>query len=357
MKILYLNNVMSVGGVTKCILKLCKEINKDIEVVVASHGGALLDEFSSRGIKHYQINDVEDKSPMNIIKNIKTLCRIVKSEKIDIIHSHHRMTTLLSKIVSKITNVKIIHTQHLCIEDKFKLTNVALSNVKTITVSEAAKRILKEKSNLDEKNIITIYNTIETENDNKEIDTRLLKLKKDGYFVIAQVSRAIDYKGVHDFLNVAKESIKDNDNLRFVFIGDGPEFENMEKYIQEENLQEYVYLLGSKNNVIEHLKHIDVLLLCSYIEGLPLAPLEAFSQGIPVIATNIDGTNEEIVDGENGFLVEMKDIQGFKSNILKLYNNKELLSRFKQNAYNKYENNFNVENYIKNHENLYRESI
>lgn len=357
MKILYLNNVMSVGGVTKCILKLCKEINEDIEVVVASHGGALLDEFSSRGIKHYEINDVEDKSPMNIIKNIKILYRIVKSEKIDIIHSHHRMTTLLSKIVSKITNVKVIHTQHLCIEDKFKLTNLALRNIKTITVSEAAKRILKEKSSLDERNIITIYNTIETENDNKEIDTKLLKLKKDGHFVIAQVSRAIDYKGVYDFLNIAKESIKDNDNLRFVFIGDGPEFKNMEKYIQEENLQEYVYLLGSKNNVIEHLKCIDVLLLCSYIEGLPLAPLEAFSQGIPVIATNIDGTNEEIVDDENGFLVEMKDIQGFKSKILKLYNNKELLSRFKENAYNAYENNFNVENYIKNHENLYKESV
>lgn len=357
MRILYLNNVMSVGGVTKCILKLCKEKNEDTEVVVASHGGALLEEFSKRGIKYYEINDVEDKSPKNIIKNIKTLYKIVKCEKIDIIHSHHRMTTLLSKIVSKITNVKVIHTQHLCIEDKFKLTSIALRNIKIITVSEAAKRILKEKSRLDEGNITTIYNTIEVENDNKEVDTKLLKLKEDGHFVIAQVSRAIDYKGVHDFLNVAKESIKDNDSLRFVFIGDGPEYKNMEKYIQDENLQEYVYLLGSKNNVIEHLKYIDVLLLCSYIEGLPLAPLEAFSQGIPVIATNIDGTNEEIVDDENGFLVEMKDIQGFKFNILKLYNNNELLSRFKDNAYNTYENNFNEKNYIKKHENLYRESI
>lgn len=354
MRILYLNNVMSVGGVTKCILKLCKEKSTNIETVVASHGGALLGEFNSLGIKHYEIYNVEDKSPINIIKNIKILCNIVRNEKIDIIHSHHRMTTLLSKIVSKIVKVKVIHTQHLCIEDKFKLTNIALRNISTITVSEAAKKILIEKSNLDEKNITTIYNTIETENGNKEVDQRLLELKEKGYFIIAQVSRAIDYKGVHDFINIAKESVKENNNLRFVFIGDGPEFKNMEKSIIEQNLQEYVYLLGSKNNVIEHLKYIDILLLCSYIEGLPLAPLEAFSQGIPVIATNIDGTNEEIEDGCNGFLVNPKDINRFKLNILKLYKDKLLLEKFKESAYKTYVNNFNVENYISKHENLYK---
>ena len=353
MRILYLNNVMSVGGVTKCILKLCKEKSANIETVVASHGGALLGEFNSLGVKHYEIYNVEDKSPINIIRNIKKLCDIVKNEKIDIIHSHHRMTTLLSKIVSKIVKVKVIHTQHLCIEDKFKLTNIALKNIPTVTVSEAAKKILIEKSNLDEKNITTIYNTIETKNNNKEVDQRLLGLKEKGYFIIAQVSRAIDYKGVHDFISIAKESVKENDNLRFVFIGNGPEFENMEKYIKEENLQEYIYLLGSKNNVIEHLKYIDVLLLCSYIEGLPLAPLEAFSQGIPVIATDIDGTNEEIIDNENGFLVKVKDIQAFKVRILELYNNKSLLNEFKLNAYNSYTQNFNTKKYIEEHENIY----
>lgn len=357
MKILYLNNVMSIGGVTKCIMKLCKEINQDIEVIVASHGGVLVEEFKSRGIKHYEINDVDDKTPLNIIKNIKILCSIVKYEKIDIIHSHHRMTTLISKIVSKFTGVKVIHTQHLCIEDKFKLTNLALRDIQTITVSNAAKKILIEKSHLDESKIVTIYNTIETENNNKEIDEKLLELKEKGYFIIAQVSRAIDYKGVYDFINIAKKTVKEDNNLRFVFIGDGPEFDNMKKKVSEENLDQFVYLLGSKNNVIEHLKYIDILLLCSYIEGLPLAPLEAFSQSVPVIATNIDGTNEEIVDNVNGFLVEPKDIDTFKENILKLYKDNHLLSNLKKQAYKTFENNFNEENYKRKHEYLYKQSI
>ena len=325
MRILYLNNVMTVGGVTKCILKLCKELKDNNEIVVASHGGQLLDEFKSMGITHYEINDVENKHPINILSNIKKIINIVKHEEIEIIHSHHRMTTMIAKFVSKFTDVKVIHTQHLCIEDKFKLTKVALNNIQTITVSESAKRILETKSNLDGKNITTIYNTIEVENKNKSVDERLKQLKEAGYFIISQVSRVIDYKGVYDFVDIAEITVKENENIRFVFIGDGPEKDKLEEYIKQKKLQDYVFMLGSKDNVIEHLKYIDLLILCSYIEGLPLAPLEAFSQGIPVIATNIDGTNEEINDGQNGYLVNIKDIHRFKSYISKIYNDKKLL--------------------------------
>ncbi|MDK2586346.1 glycosyltransferase [Romboutsia sedimentorum] len=353
MKILYLNNVMTVGGVTKCILKLCKEFQEDIEIVVASHGGQLLSEFKSMGIKHYEIYDVENKNPISISKNVKLLIDIIKNEDIDIVHSHHRMTTLLAKIASKFTGVKVIHTQHLCIEDKFKLTKLALNGVEIITVSEAAKRILHEKSNLDKKNITTIYNTIEVENEDKNVDSRLIELKKKEYFVVAQVSRIIDYKGVYDFVEVARKTVKENNKIRFVLIGDGPEYEPLRRYIKNEGLEEYIYMLGSKNNVINHLKYIDLLLLCSYIEGLPLAPLEAFSQSIPVIATNIDGTNEEVKDGYNGFLVEVKDVTSFKNSILKIYQDKCSLIKLKENAYKSYCNNFDKEKYIKSHKEKY----
>jgi glycosyltransferase involved in cell wall biosynthesis len=264
------------------------------------------------------------------------------------------MTTLIAKAVSKFTEVKVIHTQHLCIEDKFKLTRLALSDIKIITVSEAAKRILVQKCNLKDENITTIYNTIETQCENKIVDYRLLKLVKNKYFIVAQVSRIIDYKGVYDFVEVAKETNKINDKIKFVLFGDGPEFNNIAELIKRENLGDYIYLLGSKDNIIEHLKYIDVLLLCSYIEGLPLAPLEAFSQGVPVIATNIDGTNEEIENGYNGYLVEMKDIKAFKENIIRLYENKTSLLKLKENALDKYKKFFNTDVYISKHVETYK---
>ena len=356
MNILYINNSMHLGGDNKCILKLCKELKDEYKIVIASNGGILESEFINLGIKHYYINNVVNKMPHTIISNVYKLIKIVKDENIDIIHSHHRMATLISKIVSKFTGVRVIHTQHLCIEDKFKFTNIALNNTQIIAVSNAAKRILEIKSGLNIDKITIIYNTIETEINNGIVDKKLIDLKEKGYFIVAQVSRVIDYKGVYDFVDIAKETIKENNNIRFVFIGDGPEQDNLKLYIKEKNLEEYIYMLGSKDNVIEHLKYVDLVLLCSYIEGLPLAPIEAFSQRIPVIATDIDGTNEEIIDGYNGYLVPAKDIEGFKQNILKIYKNPELLMKLKDNAYNIYMKNFNTKKYIDSHKEIYRQT-
>lgn len=316
MNILYLNRGMGLGGVEKCIIQLCKLFNGNNKVIVASMGGELTKDLEKMGVKHYNILNTDSKNPDVILNNLMTIYKIVKKENIDIIHSHHRMTTLLAKLISKITKVKVIHTQHLCIEDKFKLTNVSLKGIKTITVSEAAKRILIEKAGLEERNIKTIYNTVETEHDSKEVDDKLLELKKKGYFIAAQVSRIVDYKGVYDFISIAKSTALENEKIKFVLIGDGPELSNIKELIRKEQLEDYIYPLGAKDNIIEYLKYIDVLLLCSYIEGLPLTPLEAFSQGVPVVATNIDGTNEEIENGYNGYLVEAKDIESFKEKYL-----------------------------------------
>lgn len=352
--ILYLTNSVHLGGDTKCILKLCKELKKNREfnnIIIASKGGVLLEEFYKIGVKHYTIKPVRDK--INLISNVLKIIDIVKKEKIDIIHSHHRMTTLLAKIVSKFVKVKVIHTQHLCIEDKFKLTNVALSNVPVIAVSNSAKNVLVKKSKLKPELITTIYNTIEVECNNNEIDEQLIKLKQDSNFIIAQISRAIDYKGVYDYLNIAKEVSKIDSTIKFLFIGDGVELNNMKQFVLENNLQDTAYLLGSKNNVIEYLKNIDLFLLCSYIEGLPLSPIEAFSQGIPVIATNIDGTNEVVSNNNNGFLVEPRDIETFVEKILYLKNHNEELKKFGNNAKESYLNLFNQEIYIEKHIAIY----
>lgn len=348
---------MHLGGDTKCIVKLSKELKDNNKIIVASNGGDLITEFQKMGIKHYTIKPVSSINIFTIIFNIIEIIKIIKKEKIDIIHSHHRMTTLMSKIASKFIRVKVVHTQHLCIENKFSLTKITLKNINTITVSDGAKEILKRKCNLDEKRIRTIYNTIEVECENKEIDSKLLELKEKGYFLVAQVSRIIDYKGIYDFVDIANNIMKINKNIRFVLIGEGEESEKLRQYIKSSNLEEYVYMLGSKDNVIEHLKKIDLVLLCSYIEGLPLVPLEAFSQHVPVVATDIAGTREEIIDGENGFLIEARDIEGFTEKIIGIFNNKELYDSLKENAYRTFNEKFTVEKYISGHISLYNKVL
>jgi len=355
MNILYLNRGMGVGGVEKCIIQLTKLFKGNNKIIVASMGGELLKELDNMKIKHYKIINTDSKNLLIMLKNLRIIYNIVKEEKIDIIHSHHRMTTLLARMVSILTSVKIIHTQHLCIEDKFKFTKITLENIRTITVSNGAKEALVKKCGLDENKITTIYNTINLENTNQEIDKILLKLKSDKKFVVAQISRLVDYKGIYDFLNIAKCVSQEESNIRFVLIGDGEEKENIRNFIEKNGLNDVVFILGNKDNVINQLEYIDLVLLCSYIEGLPLTPLEAFSQGVPVIATNIPGTNEEIKDAVNGYLVKMKDIDTFKKRIMNIYNHKEEYIIMKKRCIEIFNKKFNSEIYFNLHLNVYNE--
>ena len=357
MNILYINNSIHLAGDTKCILKLCKELKNRNKIVVASSGGELLSEFTQMGIKHYKINNASIFNIFSIIANIFKIIKIVNNENIQLIHSHHRMTSVTSKLVSIFTRVRVIHTQHVCLENKFFLTKKFLKNTNIIAVSNSVKDILIKKCNLDRSNITTIYNTVETYNKNKNIDKALLEAKENGDFIIGQISRIIDYKGIYDFVDIAKEVILNIKNVKFFLIGDGEESEKLKSYIRNNNLEEYVIMLGSKDNVIEHLKYMDLVLLCSYVEGLPLVPIEAFSQRVPVIATNIPGTCEEIVNGINGYLVPKKDIEAFAKRISELYSDEELYRNLKRGAYRSFIQNFTSEKHILAHLKYYKKVL
>lgn len=357
MNILYINNSVHLGGDTKCILKLCKELKDKNKVIVASSGGKLLAEFVDMGIKHYKIKEPNILNIFSTIFNILKVIKIVRKENIQLIHSNHRMTTVISKIAAFFVRVKVIHTQHVCIESKFFLTRLFLRNINIISVSDSARDILIKKCKIDKKNITTIYNTVEVNNKNKNIDNKLIEAKNKNYFLIAQVSRIIDYKGVYDFVDIAKEVIYINKNIRFFLIGDGEEREKLREYVNKNKLENYVFMLGSKDNVIEHLKYIDLVLLCSYVEGLPLTPIEAFSQSVPVIATNIPGTCEEIINGVNGYLVPVKDISSFVKRINEIYYDAELYKTLKQGAYRTFIQNFTAEKYINSHLKFYKKVL
>lgn len=357
MNILMLNNSAHLGGDTKCILNLSKSLIKENKVIIASSGGVMEGQIKKMGFKYYKINNIKSKNIFTFFKNIKKLINLINQEEIDVIHSHHRMTTLLAKVASKVVKVKVIHTQHSCINDKFNFTKLALRNIDIIAVSNAVRDILINKYSLKKSKITTIYNGIEIVKEEKKIDENLCDLKKNGYFIVAQVGRLAKAKGIYDFINIAENIKEKNSKIKFVLIGEGEEKQNIKNYILRKNLCEDVILLGSKSNVQEHLKYVDLVLLCSYVEGLPLTPIEAFSQHIPVIATNINGSREVVADNKNGFLVPVKSIEQFSSKILLLYDNKKKYEEFKIMAYQSYINKFDYSKYIDKHNVYYKKVL
>jgi glycosyltransferase involved in cell wall biosynthesis len=96
-------------------------------------------------------------------------------------------------------------------------------------------------------------------------------------------------------------------SARFVFAGEGPERDVLEAKTRALGISERVAFLGARSDIPALLASCDVCVLPSLYEGLPLAALEAMASRKPVVATRIGGTDEAVVDGENGLLVPARD--------------------------------------------------
>lgn len=134
----------------------------------------------------------------------------------------------------------------------------------------------------------------------------------------------IQRKGVADLLQAVKKLVDgkklEGISVRFHIGGTGSEEETLKQYVRENSLENYVVFLGwldgvKKKNALETNQ---VLILPSYNEGLPIAILEAISYGMPVIATNVGSIAEAVLEGENGFLVDPGDVDGYENALQRL---------------------------------------
>ena len=106
-----------------------------------------------------------------------------------------------------------------------------------------------------------------------------------------------------DFVEAARLARQSDERLRFFIAGDGPQRSAVESRIEAAGLGDDVKLLGWRDDAPDLLHAMDLFLLTSRFEGLPRAVLQAMAAGVPVIATDVDGTPEVVRDGETGILV------------------------------------------------------
>ena len=144
----------------------------------------------------------------------------------------------------------------------------------------------------------------------------------------------------------AFSKLDDKFNLLLVGIPESNK-QNVLDYAMEFNIpKEKIIMPGYVDNIWEYYKAMDIFLLPSRSEGFSLALLEAAAAKLPIIATHIPGTNEFIINGENGILFEPEKPGELLNGIIKLTGAKQLAVKFAKNAYEKVLNNFTNENYV-----------
>ena len=160
-------------------------------------------------------------------------------------------------------------------------------------------------------------------------------------------------KGQLYFVKAAEIALKENENIRFVLFGDGPDLQKIKSYISDKKLENYIVCPGFESNLLGYLKYADILVNPSLSEGLPNIVLEALASNVPVILTNVGGHPEIITDNKNGFLVEPKNIDNLAERIVKLSQDKKIRDEFIKNSHEVLRDKFTFESQNKKLINLY----
>lgn len=342
--ILFFSRTMGLGGTENVVLQLCEIFKPYVNnIVVCSCGGVNEKKLAELGVKHYTVADIENKNPKKFFEILLAVFRIIYKEKITVVHTHHRMAAFYAKILRCVKNFYFVNTSHNVFQDKIKLTNFIYKKANLIACGEMVKQNLVSCYGLPESAITVIHNAVKPFEEEIEPDKVLTELHTNGFFVVGNVGRLSEQKGMEYFIKAVPEILKKHPKTKFLIVGTGVDKERLKNLSAELKLDEYILFFGYREDIQNLMAQMDLVVLSSLWEGLPLTPIEAFSVGKTIVATAVDGTVEIVNDGENGFLVPPRDSEAIADKVCCLIEQQDLKKKFEEKARDCFENEFSFE--------------
>lgn len=363
-KVLNIISDSNIGGAGKCVITFCKNYDKskyDVSVVVPSES-KLIPELQKIGINIIEVDGLKDKSLD--LKAFFKLRKIIKEQKPDIVHTH---ASSIARLAARfVKGTRIIYTRHSVfpVSEKikhgigrfiYKNSNEFLAD-RIIAVAEAAKENLTD-GGIDENLIDVVLNGVdkisETSNEEKDSLKKKYGIKQDEK-VIGILARLEKVKGHEFFIDMAKEVLDAGIKAKFLILGTGSEEDNLKQKVKELKLGDSIIFTGFIQNVKDFVNIFDLQINCSYgTEATSLALLEGMSIGVPAIVTEYGGNPGVIKNGENGYLVPIKDSHAMAQKVIKVLKDDALYEVLKENSIKIFNERFTSKVYTKNIEGVY----
>jgi sugar transferase (PEP-CTERM/EpsH1 system associated) len=295
------------------------------------------------------------------------LRRIFKDKGIHVVHTHNWGTCCEGIIGARLASVPVvIHQEHGTFVDSVGSKKRRIWGEKIIlryvdqvmTLSEDLKEKMVRILKIPDEKINVILNGVDTEKFSFLPENRIKKRQELGIvedrLVIGTVGRLEAVKNQKMLICALPELLKKFPTVMAIIVGDGilrSELENMSK---ELGVEDYILFPGVRNDVAEILSAMDLFVIPSLTEGICNAALEAMSCGLAVVATNVGGNKEIVLDGKTGLLVPLEDTIGFVKAIEKVLEDEERRKGYGKNGRKIVEERFSLQRMVKEYEYLYR---
>jgi glycosyltransferase involved in cell wall biosynthesis len=310
-------------GVFGHILMLMDNIDKNkYEQIVIYQGGEIVEnELNKMGIKVYALPGLTKRLSFNAITNIY---KIIRSENINIIHTHLLKPYIIGGMINIFLRKKFIYNYHgLFINsiyhsriDKLilKVFHWLICFFKAVDIvilpSKGSKHLLESETNLFPQ--IEVYYNGYNSNTQGQADEKISSVLQDykgKYFLIGIIGRIDVEKKIETSLKILKELIQKEYSVFFVYFGDGPLKDEMKNYATSMGVDSNCKFFGFIKNVKCYLKYFDIILFTSDWEGLPLTYWEAMGNSVPIISTDVGGAREILIENDCGLVYPKGNIE------------------------------------------------
>lgn len=377
-KIIVLNVLMDerLAGPAVRVLQVAKCLKRyRIETIVCLPNGEsnFVQLLEDEGIRYYQLSLKRLRATWNpfthltwlfyFIPNVIALSSLIKKNQVDIVHTTE-IRHLQAPLAAKFSKTKLIwHLNDTTTPKPVKMLFMPwlrlLADEVVVVAKEVGRFYFGTKCSKD--NICLIYEGVNTSKFNPNISPAKLQEEfclEPSSVVIGTVANFSPVKGLEYFLEAAAIIKIEYPKIKFMIVGS--KFDTQKKYwqlinsmIKELSLDENVILTGFRKEIPEIMHLMDIYVLSSVSEACPMVILEAMASGKPVVATNVGGVPEEVVDGETGILVPPKDAEAIAEAVLYLLKHPQKAKEMGVKGRERVIQHFSLERCVERHKDLY----
>jgi len=357
------------GGSERQAVQLAQLLHQDarFEVFIAtlSKRGVLLEEVEKLDLAEIPEYKLTSFYSFKFFSELRRCAKFLRENKIDIVHTHDFYTNVFGILAARYAGIPVKiaskrETKGLRTEMQIRIEKFIFRIANAVTVnSEAVKRYLSTK-NVSEEKIEVIYNGLNLERlkpkktDRGKICAELgLPSDENINFVTIVANLRHGVKNQPMLLRVAKRLKDEFPKTHFVFAGEGERKNFLKSMAEHMEVSETTHFIDRCRIVPELLTISFACVLTSFAEGFSNSILEYMSAAKPVIATDVGGASEAIVDGMTGFMVESNDDEAMANNLITLLKNPERAKAMGENGREIVAEKFTCESQLKSVSDLY----
>lgn len=303
----------------------------------------------------------------HLLVSIPRLARWLRRENVAVVHAHMYWATLWGRIAGRLAGVPVLMTtehgpdlwkgpQHVTFD---RLLN--RWTARHIAVAQDGLEIRLRRERVRPDRIVLIPNGVAVPAVCRDPERALRARREFGLAtetpVIGTVGRLVPEKGYVHLLEAVKLARAELPGLRWLAIGDGPLRQELAARTKELGLEDAVIWAGLRTDIDQLLEAMDLWVMSSVSEGLPVALLEAMAAACPIVATNVGGIPDAVGDGREAVLVPSRDPAAMAAAIVGLLRDPERARGLGAAARVRAEARYSIKSVVRRVEDIYREEL